>query len=96
LIRASINQKYVQGQVDAGWTRKINHKPLQEGITYCKMPIQIIAQFVDGGLSSIPYAIPILKTIPLIAVLVLLKIYFGGARNTSERLMHSKVVMVTV
>ncbi|KAK2766752.1 hypothetical protein FQN54_006066 [Arachnomyces sp. PD_36] len=59
------------------------------------MPLPIIAQGVEGGISSIPYAIPILKTIPWLVALVLLKIYFGGARNTSERLMHSKVVMVT-
>lgn len=60
------------------------------------MPIPLIAQAVSEGLSSIPYAYPFLKTVACLAVVGLLKFYFGGARNRSERLMRSKVVMVTV
>lgn len=60
------------------------------------MPLPLIAQVVHDGISSVPFAMPILKTIPWIAAIVLLKIYFEGARTKAERLMHSKVVMVTV
>lgn len=60
------------------------------------MPIPILVQGVTEGLSSIPYAYPILKVVPWVLLIVALKFYFGGARNRSERLMHSKVVMVTV
>lgn len=60
------------------------------------MPIPIIIQAVQLGVSSIPYAWQILKVAPWIILLAALKYYFGGARNTSERLMHSRRVMVTV
>ncbi|RJE20350.1 hypothetical protein PHISCL_07314 [Aspergillus sclerotialis] len=57
------------------------------------MPIPIITQGITEGLSSIPYSYTVLKIAPWILLLVALKYYFGGARNSSERLMHSKVVM---
>lgn len=60
------------------------------------MPIPIITQGIVEGLSSIPYSYTILKVLPFILIIAALKYYFGGARNDSERLMHSKVVMVTV
>ena len=60
------------------------------------MPLPMLVEAVFKGFDSIPYAYPILKTLPWLAFLSLLKVYFGGARNTSERLMHSKVVMITV
>lgn len=60
------------------------------------MPIPIITKGITEGVSSIPYAYSILKLVPWLLVLAALKYYFGGARNSSERLMHSKVVMVTV
>ncbi|KAF7718549.1 Uncharacterized protein PECH_003635 [Penicillium ucsense] len=59
------------------------------------MPIPIIVQGFQEGFGTIPYLWPVLKTAPWILLLAALKYYFGGARNTSERLMHSKVVMVT-
>ncbi|KKZ62048.1 alcohol dehydrogenase [[Emmonsia] crescens] len=59
------------------------------------MPVPLLAHWVVDGISSIPYAVPALKTAPFVALIVLLKRYFGGARNTSERPMHSKVVMIT-
>ncbi|KAH8434079.1 putative oxidoreductase [Aspergillus melleus] len=59
------------------------------------MPIPIITKGIMEGISSIPYAYSILKLIPWVLVVAVLKYYFGGARNSSERLMHSKVVMVT-
>lgn len=60
------------------------------------MPLNIIAQGFSEGLSSIPYAWTVLKVAPCLAILYLLKWYFNGVINTSERNMHSKVVMITV
>lgn len=60
------------------------------------MPIPLLADVLFKGINSIPYAVTILTTIPWLIALVLLKLYFGGASNTSERLMHSKVIMITV
>ena len=60
------------------------------------MPVNILAQALDQGIDSIPYGWTILKAVSVIAVLYVLKWYFNGANNSSERNMHSKVVMVTV
>jgi len=60
------------------------------------MVIPLVAKGLLDGISGLPYASNALKTIPWIALIVLLKIYFGGATSRSERLMHGKVVMVTV
>lgn len=60
------------------------------------MPIPLLAQGFQEGISSIPYAWTVLKIVPFVLLVAALKYYFGGARNGSERLMHSKVVMVTV
>lgn len=64
--------------------------------THSRMPIPIITQGITEGLSSIPHAYTILKLAPWVLLLAALKYYFGGARNSSERVMHSKVAMVTV
>lgn len=60
------------------------------------MPIPLVAEILDGGLAKIPYAYTILKTVPWLALIYFLKVYFGGATNRSERVMHSKVIMMTV
>lgn len=60
------------------------------------MPIGILHQGFTEGLESIPYGWTIAKVTSIIGVLYLLKWFFNGATNTSERNMHSKVVMVTV
>ncbi|KAA8650414.1 hypothetical protein EYZ11_003373 [Aspergillus tanneri] len=59
------------------------------------MPIPLIAQGITEGVSSIPYAYTVLRALPWVLLVAALKYYFGGARNSSERVMHSKVVMVT-
>ncbi|KAJ5951861.1 Short-chain dehydrogenase/reductase SDR [Penicillium vulpinum] len=59
------------------------------------MPIPIISQALREGVSSIPHAWTILRIAPWVLVLMALKYYFEGARNGSERMMRSKVVMVT-
>lgn len=60
------------------------------------MPVYIATQAAFQGLDSIPFLWPILKAIPWLGALVLLKLYFAGSSNGSERNMHGKVVMVTV
>lgn len=59
------------------------------------MPIHIAAQGLFEGISTIPYGWTILKIAPWLVIIYLLKRYFNGATNTSERVMHSKVVMMT-
>ncbi|EMC91901.1 hypothetical protein BAUCODRAFT_40307, partial [Baudoinia panamericana UAMH 10762] len=59
------------------------------------MPVYIAAQALFDGFESVPYLWPLLKTLPWIGALLLLKLYFAGARNASERNMHGKVVIVT-
>ncbi|KAF2704520.1 oxidoreductase-like protein [Pleomassaria siparia CBS 279.74] len=59
------------------------------------MPIHIFAQVVFDGVSAIPFGWAITKAVAGFTVLYLLKWYFNGAVNGSERNMHSKVVMVT-
>lgn len=60
------------------------------------MPIPLISHGITEGLSAIPHVYTAIKWTAVVAVVALLKYYFGGARNSSERLMHSKVVMITV
>lgn len=60
------------------------------------MPIPIVSKVFGDGLDSVPWVLPLLKTAPGLAVLYLVKAYFSGASNGSERSMHGKVVMVTV
>ncbi|KAI9713403.1 MAG: hypothetical protein M1820_000785 [Bogoriella megaspora] len=59
------------------------------------MPVYIATKAFYDGIGSIPYAVPILKTLPWIIAVWVLKLFFGGARNASERNMHSKVIMMT-
>ena len=60
------------------------------------MVVPLVAHGIWGGIPGVPYAYTLLKTLPWIGLVVLLKVYFGGAKNRSERVMHGKVVMVTV
>ena len=60
------------------------------------MPIPLLGDLLFKGVYSVPFAVPVLKTLPWLILIYLLKLYFGGASNTSERLMHSKVIMITV
>ncbi|KAF1833596.1 NAD(P)-binding protein [Decorospora gaudefroyi] len=59
------------------------------------MPVNIIAHAFAEGIDSIPFAWTAVKVAPVFALLYLLKWYFNGATNGSERNMHAKVVMVT-
>jgi hypothetical protein len=60
------------------------------------MPIPLISKVASEGIDSVPWLWTIIKILPWLAVLYALKKYFGGISNRSERLMHSKVVMITV
>lgn len=60
------------------------------------MPVPLIVQGITEGFSSIPQLWTILRVVPWVLLVAALKYFFGGARNTSERLLHSKVAMVTV
>lgn len=60
------------------------------------MVVPILAYSFWGGLSDIPYAYTVLKAIPWIGLVFLLKIYFSGTKSKSERVMHGKVIMITV
>ncbi|KAK5121754.1 hypothetical protein LTR85_004629 [Meristemomyces frigidus] len=59
------------------------------------MPVYIGAKVLFDGLDSLPFIWPILKAIPWLGALYLIKWFFSGASNGSERNMHSKVVLVT-
>lgn len=60
------------------------------------MPVPLFNNVLVQGIDSIPFVYPILKAIPWVILTWIMKWYFGGASNSSERMMHSKVVMVTV
>lgn len=60
------------------------------------MVFNIVGHAYSEGLSSIPCIYPVLKIGTCVTGVTLLKRFFGGATNKSDRLMHSKVVMVTV
>lgn len=60
------------------------------------MPVHILAEGFERGLSNIPHIYTILQSAAIIGLIVLLKLYFGGAKCRSERVMHGKVVMVAV
>lgn len=81
------------------WRNPFGHTPVLSLPTFASqlnMPIPIIAQGLRDGVSSIPHAWTILRIAPWVLVLAALKYYFEGARNGSERMMRSKVIMVTV
>ncbi len=60
------------------------------------MPIPLLAEGFGRGISNLPYLYTILQSVAAIGVVALLKLYFAGAKCGSERVMHGRVVMVTV
>ncbi|CZT24062.1 related to oxidoreductase, short chain dehydrogenase/reductase family [Ramularia collo-cygni] len=59
------------------------------------MVVYIAAQALFDGISSVPYLWTLIKTAPWLGLLYLVKVFFSGASNLSERNMHGKVVLVT-
>lgn len=60
------------------------------------MVVYIAKQALLEGIGSVPYLWPILKVVPWLALIWILKTFFSGATNLAERKMHGKVVLVTV
>lgn len=60
------------------------------------MPIPILSRIAEDGFDVVPGLWTALRLLPFIGFIYGLKKYFGGASNRSERLLHSKVVMITV
>ena len=60
------------------------------------MPIDLLAEGYGRNVLSSPHTWTVVQAAAAIGVVTLLKFYFGGARCRSERVMHGKVVMVTV
>ncbi|KAF2219256.1 hypothetical protein BDZ85DRAFT_46407 [Elsinoe ampelina] len=59
------------------------------------MPVPVIRQLLTEGVGSVPLAPLLFKVGIAIGIIYLLKAYFQGASNGSERNMHGKVVLVT-
>ncbi|KAF4629952.1 hypothetical protein G7Y89_g8189 [Cudoniella acicularis] len=59
------------------------------------MPLPFIADVIWKGVPGIPSVWTLLKGVLAVAVLGLLKWYFMGTSNASERKMHGKVVIMT-
>lgn len=64
------------------------------------MVLPFVAQAIEEGFDSIPYAGPvvwqILKLLPWVLGAYAIKAYCSGKSNPSERNMHGKVILVTV
>jgi hypothetical protein len=60
------------------------------------MPLYMLGHAAFEGLATVPFLVPTVKALPILAVIYLLKVFFSGATNKSESKMHSKVVLVTV
>ena len=60
------------------------------------MPVDILATIAYNGISSVPYFSAILRSLPWLLVAYLIKTYARGVQSHSERILHSKVVMMTV
>jgi len=60
------------------------------------MALYILQQAFEGGLASVPFLKPLVKLLPWLLLLWIIKWFFAGLMNKSERNMHSKVVLVTV
>ena len=85
------SSKIVQCRTQSQLISLVNSAPLTSA-----MPIPLLAEGFGRGISGIPYVWTIVQVVVAIGVVTLLKSYFGGATCGSERVMHGKVVMVTV
>ncbi|EXJ84300.1 alcohol dehydrogenase [Capronia epimyces CBS 606.96] len=59
------------------------------------MPVSLLGEVFNRGLFSFSNVWALAKSVAVVGVVVLLKLYFEGAKCRSERVMHGKVVMVT-
>jgi NAD(P)-dependent dehydrogenase (short-subunit alcohol dehydrogenase family) len=59
------------------------------------MPVPLIQKAILDGLDTVPNSAVLFKILAVGVVLYLIRRWFQGATNTSERTMHGKVVMIT-
>ncbi|KAF8476020.1 hypothetical protein BDZ91DRAFT_710777 [Kalaharituber pfeilii] len=59
------------------------------------MPIPLLSEIFYNGLSSVPHVTTVASYAPYVLALYALKRYFRGASNTHERILHSKVIILT-
>ncbi|RVX74118.1 hypothetical protein B0A52_01950 [Exophiala mesophila] len=59
------------------------------------MPIPLLAEGFGRGITNIPHIWTAAQVVVGIALIYLLKSYFGGASCQAERVMHGRVIMVT-
>ena len=60
------------------------------------MPIPVLAEVFYNGLEAVPWAARALRIAPWVLLVSLFRWYFSGSTNHHERIMNSRVVMVTV
>ncbi|TVY83799.1 putative oxidoreductase [Lachnellula suecica] len=59
------------------------------------MPVHFLADYFWTGIPYLPGPLTVLKIVAVVGVIGLVRWYFAGAANRSERQMHGKVVMIT-
>ncbi|GAB7350752.1 hypothetical protein MBLNU459_g1301t1 [Dothideomycetes sp. NU459] len=59
------------------------------------MPVYAAKKALLDGFDTVPYSALIVKLLPVLLLLYVLKYYFSGSVNGSERNMHGKVVIIT-
>ena len=61
------------------------------------MPIPLVGQILHNGLSSMPYVEKALyQFLPWALLIYALRWFFGGTKNNVDRVMHGRVVIMTV
>ncbi|TGO40056.1 hypothetical protein BHYA_0043g00440 [Botrytis hyacinthi] len=59
------------------------------------MPVDFVANVIWGKVTWLPSLWTVVKVVPAVLVIVLVKLFSAGVKNSSERKMHGKVVLVT-
>ncbi|KAI5815499.1 hypothetical protein BZA77DRAFT_344959 [Pyronema omphalodes] len=59
------------------------------------MPLNVLATAYYNGIAAVPVLPLAIKYGPWLLLLAVLKLYFRGSQNRNERVMHSKVALVT-
>lgn len=60
------------------------------------MPVPALGRLYEQGIDGIPYFYEILRALPWFATLYVLRKFFNGTQNANERVMHSRVAVITV
>jgi NAD(P)-dependent dehydrogenase (short-subunit alcohol dehydrogenase family) len=77
-------------------TPRSNDAPIIEQFHAIGMPVEFVGSVLfNDGLQSVPYLATITKILFTVSILYLIKLYFSGASNTSERVLHGKVAIIT-